>query len=269
MTITGADWSSGRMDYVRFAHAGMAFAARYAVPTLPGKSLTRNEVDAAHWAGVSIMPIYETTGTTWRGGRAQGVIDGKQAFNALSALDAPSGITCYHAVDEQITSVNLPWIDEWVAGIAFGSWPYDVGIYGQYLLMEHLHSRFPSVKLWQTPAWSFGQVSDHINVLQGGKFTFAGIDCDHDTAVTQAFGQWAPFMPPTSPPLPKEQDMFIVKVTAPPIAKWSGTRTFTYNGTTLHHIVSGTDQGNLAKELHEVPITWEQFIAFGGATVTE
>lgn len=62
-------------------------------------------------------------------------------------------------------------------------------------------------------------------------------------------------------------DMIIVKVTAPEGQAWSGTRTFLYGGATLHHIVSGTDNGQLASILDECEITWEQFLALGGAAV--
>jgi len=162
---------------------------------------------------------------------------------------------------------RLMLIDEWVAGLMMASSPYMAGVYGQYLVMEHIHGRFPLVKLWQTTAWSNRQVSDHINVLQGGRFIFDSINCDHDVAVTADLGQWAPFVPLPPPPQLEVQDMFIIKVTAPKGQAWEGTRTFTYSGATLHHIVSGTDEAAHAKVLPVVPASWEQFLAYGGAMV--
>lgn len=86
-------------------------------------------------------------------------------------------------------------------------------------------------------------------------------------------GSPQPVVPPTQPSgHPSGQSyggisMIIVKVTAPEGQAWSGTRTFLYAGATLHHIVSGTDNGQLAGILDECEITWEQFLALGGASV--
>jgi hypothetical protein len=83
--------------------------------------------------------------------------------------------------------------------------------------------------------------------------------------------------PPTPPPVRQpppgqhhptgDKQVIIVKVTAPEGQAWSGTRTFLYGGATLHHIVSGTDNAALNSVLDECEITWEQFMAIGGASV--
>jgi Domain of unknown function (DUF1906) len=265
--VKGADWSVGQMDYLLFKTAGYDFAMRYAVPTLPGKSLTHAEITVAHAMDVSVGFIYETTGTTWRGGHVQGMIDGHQAKSALAAMTVPVGRACYHAIDEQVTPADLGQIGEWVSGLIAGMWPYAVGVYGQYLVMQYLHVNFPDVKLWQTPAWSGGQTSDHINLLQGGRSTFDGVDIDADTWVAGDPGFWSPIVAPPPSPQLEDQDMIVLKVTAPEGQAWSGTRTFLYSGPTIHHIVSGEDNGAFTKALTVVTVSWEQFLAVGGASV--
>jgi len=64
-----------------------------------------------------------------------------------------------------------------------------------------------------------------------------------------------------------EEDLIILKVTAPAGQAWSGTRTFLYSGPSLHHIVSGTDNREFHAVLPVAEVTWGQFLACGGAAV--
>jgi hypothetical protein len=70
------------------------------------------------------------------------------------------------------------------------------------------------------------------------------------------------------PPIVKDYDMVILSVIGDPTSTWAGkTRTFTYNGPVSvapEHIVSQEDQAAFAKELPVIPVSWAQYVGFGG-----
>jgi hypothetical protein len=187
---TGGDYVSDAMNYPLFRSYGCTFAMRYAVRDIPGKMITRREIDTAHKAGVDIGLIYETTGTTWRGGYNAGLLEGAVSKAAMADLGAPGSVACYHTIDEEVPGKDLPLAMEWLRAIAEARKPYRTGVYGQFSVIEAANSLDPSIYRWQTEAWSGTEVSMHTDILQLGTANVGGINIDVDLAYCNAFGQW-------------------------------------------------------------------------------
>lgn len=174
--------------------AGYQFAARYMVPESFGfKVLKPDEIKAIHGAGLAIMPIYETTGMRTMGGAAHGAADGKTALAQAKALGLPLGSVIWFAeCDYYVEDALLDQVEAYLtaAQTALGD-AYHAGLYGQYSVVEAMHSRGVE-RLWQCVAWSKGQVSDHADVYQSqAERRVGGVEVDIDEAVSLD-GMWLP-----------------------------------------------------------------------------
>lgn len=204
---SGGDWVSPDMPYGEFRSFGHTFAMRYAVPSIAGKMISRNEVAAAHSHGVDIALIYETTGTTWRDGVVSGTADGIAARQALESLGAPHSVACYHAVDAQVADSEMWVVRGWLTAVAARMKPYRTGVYGQASVIDMAHALDSSIYRWQTQAWSGGRVSKWTEILQLGQTSIAGINLDLDIAYAPAWGQW--YANPGNQPKPVSEDNMI------------------------------------------------------------
>lgn len=186
----GGDWVPMGMPYEQYRSLGYTFAMRYVVPQIQGKLVPIQEIAAAHKNGVDVGFIYETSGTTWQGGRQSGLADGEVARKTLIALGAPYSVACYHAVDSQALAGQMHIVHDWLEGVITGMEPYNTGVYGEFDVVEMAYANFPHVRRWQTKAWSFGKVSDHAHIIQLGATDVGGFQIDIDVAYTPMFGQW-------------------------------------------------------------------------------
>lgn len=205
-SVRGGDWFTGTMNYKTYRSLGYDFAIRYAVPSIPGKCVTRAEINSAFVSGVDIGLVYETTGATWRGGYTQGVIDAHSMKTALDTLGAPYSVAGYHAVDEQVRQDMTHVCLDWVRGLRTGMEPYRTGVYGQASIMNAIHNEYPDVFLWQTPAWSNGQTWPFNDLEQELQSTVDGVRIDVDSAFSPYWGQW--YSDPSKQPYGRiERDM--------------------------------------------------------------
>lgn len=177
----GGDWVPAGMDYTEFYRSGYRFALRYVVPSIPGKMVTADEVSSAHAAKVDVGFVYETDGVTWKGGKSSGVTDGEAANAAMLSIDAPEGITVYHAVDSQVADSDLHLVTEWISGLQDGMTHYSIGVYGQFSVMQAVAALYPHVKLWQTPAWSSGAIYPALELYQDSQVKLGTMDIDTDS----------------------------------------------------------------------------------------
>lgn len=157
---------------------------------------------------------------------------------------------------------------------------------------------------WPGVYCSRSQVSEVVNALISGGVTscplgIADYNYDHDQAQSEVANSGGPFpvvwrqysdqggggaydldvfsVPwlsnvskvPVPPPIVKDLDMVILSVVGGTTSTWAGkTRTFTYNGPSNvppEHIVSQEDQLNFGKDLPVIPISWAQYLEFGGS----
>ena len=115
--------------------------------------------------------------------------------------------------------------------------------------------------LWQS---TDGASGSHITTWPGCGRTNTSI-FNGNLPTLAAMGWPQPVTPPP-PPSTGENDMIIVKVTAPAGHSWTGTRTYLYAGSpsSLVHIVSGADQGAFGTILPTASISWSQYTTMGG-----
>lgn len=151
------------------AAAGYSFAARYLVPEeYKWKRLTRAEAEAISGAGMQIVSVFESTASRALGGDAAGKVDAGLALNEAKLIGQPIGSAIYFAVDFDVTTAaQFDIIENYLRGItsALGT-SYQVGVYGEYTIVEEMFKRKACKHFWQTYAWSKGQKSKNANIFQ-------------------------------------------------------------------------------------------------------
>lgn len=196
---TGGDWFGGIMDYGAYKSHGFRFAMRYIVPQIPGKMIQHAEILAAHSSGIDLGFIYETDGRTWQSGASGGVIDGTAARLALKSIAAPETCAGYMTIDSQAMPADITTVLQYLSGAAANLAPYKCGVYGEYAVVEAAYTHLPHLFRWQTPAWSHGQESQHVDLFQIGSMMLGGVELDVDAAYQSYFGQW--YADPSSQPI--------------------------------------------------------------------
>ena len=183
----------------RFAAGGFSHACRYLVPT-GWKRLTKREVDDITKAGLKIISVFETTADRALGGSINGSIDGLQAIQTAISIGQTRGSVIYFAVDFEAQPEQMRAIQMYLEAAAYQIKDYEIGVYGSFAVVEVMRSigiRY----LWQTRAWSRGQVSTSVNIYQsdcgptGGGLTLNGILVDLDDINDNA-GGWNTVMIP-------------------------------------------------------------------------
>lgn len=204
MTIAGVDYAWSTPPVAALKAAGISFACRY-LSTDTSKNLSAAERDALHAAGISIVLVWETTGTSAQQGYAQGMSDGAEARKQATALGFPTSLPIYYAVDFDATAGQMPAVLDYLHGAADAEGSKArVGVYGSYAVVEAAASAGFGFG-WQTYAWSNGLWSTHATIRQthNGQ-QLGGADVDLDEAMVSGYGQWAPSGggTPTGPPAP-------------------------------------------------------------------
>jgi hypothetical protein len=69
---------------------------------------------------------------------------------------------------------------------------YNVGIYAGYWVCSRVRQAYPNIKVWQTIAWSGGNILDNIEMLQrAGATEVNGINCDvNEIRKPGSIGAW-------------------------------------------------------------------------------
>ena len=195
MTIEGVDYSSSHPTPAQLKAAGKSFAVRYLTGTTSaspgGKNLTPTEAKALQAAGIDLVSNVETTGGFLLNGydatarladacwRQHTWCGGPDARPLIFSLDLNATLNQYKTALQGLKG----------AGSAIG-WG-NVGMYGGLEQVDWAAQ--DGVRwLWQTYAWSYGQVSKHAQLYQyrNGVTLGSGL-VDYDRALTTDFGQWA------------------------------------------------------------------------------
>jgi hypothetical protein len=117
MTIKGCDYAFDQPSTAALAAAGIGFACRY-LSTDPAKNLTVAERDSLHAAGISIVLVWETTGTSALSGYNQGLSDAHAARTQATALGFPASLPIYYAVDFNATTGQMSDVLDYLHGAA-------------------------------------------------------------------------------------------------------------------------------------------------------
>lgn len=158
-----------------------------------GKDLHPAEVPAYRAADVLLATVYETTAGRATAGYAAGVADAHDA--EVQRRQATLGADHVHhfAVDK-----DVPWsaVEPYFKGVISVLGLARTGSYGSFRIIEGAYG-LGIRHLWQTLAWSGGQVSRHATLYQSGGTVLSG-DADINHALAPDWGQY---------PRPTEEDM--------------------------------------------------------------
>jgi hypothetical protein len=192
---------------------GTQFACRYVNDAGPGgKGISAGEALALQETGITICPVWETTGTDFTGGYASGVADGQGAAAALRRLGAPAGTYCWFAIDTGTS--DFASTNAYLRGCKAGSGSYIAQLYGSYDVVEAAHAAGLGDRHWQTYAWSRGLLSGHAALYQyQNGVMIGGVSCDRDKALQDLGGPWAHFGPSPVVPLPVVQPVTYLTAT--------------------------------------------------------
>ncbi|RKN85377.1 DUF1906 domain-containing protein [Paenibacillus ginsengarvi] len=177
-----------------FRNDGYEFVCRYLVPT-GWKSLTPEEAELISTGGLNIVSVFETTADRALGGRAAGLADGLLAANTAKQVGQPEGSAIYFAVDFDATNAQMPAVIEYIRAASEATPAFLTGVYGSYAVIEAVKAASACSRFWQTYAWSYGKVSDAIQIFQyENDITVNGIVIDRDESYGNE-GWWSTAQP--------------------------------------------------------------------------
>jgi hypothetical protein len=205
----GLDYASGRIAGADLKANGIAFVCRYLTdggPGLAGKQLLPDEFADLIANGIAVVFNWETTSNFMLGGYSAGAADAAQALTYIRSLPgAPENPVVYFSCDfDEAPDQDAP-VEQYLQGAAsvLGGMNF-VGIYGAFYVCTRAQAAVGVKYIWQTEAWSGGNVTSSANIVQRnglGFLTEAGVQCDINEAHTDDFGQFPPAgTPSTNPP---------------------------------------------------------------------
>lgn len=162
----GVDYSHARPGGRALRDAGKSFAVRYLYPEHGGKALTNPEIADLKRYGIDIAVVYEGSAGDMKQGRDRGVRDARVAQTELESLDLPDSLPIYFAADWDASPGEQAAIDAYLEGAASVIGADRVGVYGGYWVVKRCKENGTAQWLWQTYAWSGGNVLDGIHLFQ-------------------------------------------------------------------------------------------------------
>ncbi|WP_051194092.1 DUF1906 domain-containing protein [Nocardia jiangxiensis] len=162
---------------------------------LPGKLLLPDEAQSYIDNDQALVSNWETTADMMLGGYNQGKSDAAAAWAQHKNCGGPDGAAIYFSCDFDEAPGQDAQIEQYLQGCLdqIGAWG-KVGIYGSFYICQRVHAWNPNIYLWQTEAWSGGQVFDGIHLYQRNDLGYAwvgGCECDiNEIRRPDDFGQW-------------------------------------------------------------------------------
>lgn len=168
VSIEGVDYSYARPSISGLKSAGKHFAVRYITPPGNGnKGISQAEFDALHKEGIEVVAVWEGAAGDMKKGHAQGVADAKAAEAGLKAIvGLNDNLPVYFGCDWDATPGDQTAINAYLDGAASVLGLDRVGIYGGYYPVKRAKDAKKATWLWQTYAWSGGQVLAGIHLYQ-------------------------------------------------------------------------------------------------------
>lgn len=203
--VAGLDFSSVKPEPALLRASGFRFVLGYLKPLGPTgpSSLELRSVDVARYraAGLAVATVWETTADRALGGAAAGTADGLTARSRAVALGYPTTCVCFAAVDFDVQPGQLSMVTAYLAGFA-AAWGGPAGAYGSFRLVEHLAAVAPALYLWQTAAWSGGQLSAHAHLYQRTTKHWPDVAGTDEDILCQPLPWYGPTPPPAPVPTP-------------------------------------------------------------------
>jgi hypothetical protein len=150
----------------KFVADGFTFTCRYLAPKGSWKRLTAEESQRITDGGLWIVSVFERSADNALKGESQGIEDGLMALNIAKEILQPEGTVIYAAVDTDINSSHYDVIEAYLRAFDKQITGYELGIYGEKDICEEMRNRGVVSRVWQTKAWSKGQIVDDYNIYQ-------------------------------------------------------------------------------------------------------
>jgi hypothetical protein len=211
----GLDYAGGRISGASLRANGISFVCRYLTdggPGLPGKQLLPDEFADLIANGIAVVFNWETTADRMLDGYGAGVADAQQGLAYVRSLPgAPQDPVIYFSCDFDEAPSQDQAVEDYLRGAASVLGGMDkVGIYGAYYICTRAQAAVGVKYIWQTEAWSGGNITSAANIVQRnglGYFYVDGVQCDINEAHTDDFGQFLPGAPSApSDPAPAPAD---------------------------------------------------------------
>lgn len=185
--IEGVDYVSGPSP-AELKAAGKKFVCRYLSTSGNPKNVTAAEVSRLHAAGLGVVLVFETTGTTFWGSSPAGKRDAQLALKQADALGVPSSVPIYFAIDSDPRGHEAQ-IVSYIKGAASVLGKNRTGVYGGYAAVAACVKAGACDWFWQTYAWSAGAWSKarHLEQYDNGVH-IAGHSVDLDRALRLKYG---------------------------------------------------------------------------------
>jgi hypothetical protein len=151
----------------------------------PTKNLTAAEVHDYHAAGLAVGTVWETTASRATQGYQAGIDDGNVADGQRQQVGLPADHPIYAAVD---TDTDWASCADYFRGFAAVIGQQRTGVYGGFRVVEGAYGDGYRL-LWQTLAWSGGQVSKHACLYQDGRTVLSG-NADVNQVLAADWGQY-------------------------------------------------------------------------------
>lgn len=217
MTVEGVDYSWARPGGATLAAAGKRFAVRYLYSDgQGGKGLDASELADLTGHDVEVPVVYESYAGRAKEGKAAGQADAKTAQAALLAVGLPSGMPIYFAVDYDAPESDQGVIDDYLRGAADVLGAGRIGVYGGYWVVKRCFENKTAVWLWQTYAWSGGNVHPeaHLYQYRNGQDLNGAVDfcrsLKDNYGQPSRFGAAQPVAPTPSSPAPAQGTYTVV-----------------------------------------------------------
>jgi Domain of unknown function (DUF1906) len=209
----GVDYSYDHPTTAQLKAAGKVFACRYLTGS-GAKRLTLTEVQDLVSGGISLVANFESTAGFLLGGYDVGRSVAKTAWAAAMSLGMPDNRPIYYSLDLNATYDQYKVARETLKGTASVHGVDNNGMYGGLVQVQWAHEDGVAPWVWQTYAWSYGQLYDKANLYQYKNGVVLGDGTvDLNRSLTPDFGQWGIDMPLT------DADKPIIKAA---LAEWFG-----------------------------------------------
>lgn len=151
-----------------------------------GKNLSHDELVDYLNNGLDVGVVWESTATRALGGAAAGAADGRDALAMADAIGYTGKI--YSAVDFDINDAQKPVAKQYQDAFNDATGGRSRAAYGGFYLVKYLKENGSIDLMWQTLAWSGGQIYDGVQLYQNGANDFGGGVDVNDVRVAD-FGQ--------------------------------------------------------------------------------
>jgi len=160
---------------------------------LPGKLLLPNEAADILANDQALVSNWETYADRMKGGYPAGSQDARSAWAAHKSRGGPDGAVIYFSADWDVAPSEQDAINQYLQAAIDYLGVESVGVYGSYYVCKRVHEWNPAVYLWQTIAWSGGQMYPAVHLYQRNDWGYAhvgGAECDVNEVIQEDFGQW-------------------------------------------------------------------------------